>query len=79
MHEFLAGQLRPEQAGAIDLTGARATIAGCATDIMLSNVQFGFKMLEPNKISLMFPGNGDQLLPMSDLISLTSRPGAGAR
>jgi hypothetical protein len=49
------------------------------TDIMLSNVQFGLKMLEPNKISRMFPGNGDQLLPMSDLISLTSRPGAGAR
>ena len=25
-------------------------IAGCATDIMLSNVQFSLKMLEPNKI-----------------------------
>ncbi|MFG3593752.1 hypothetical protein [Bradyrhizobium sp. RDI18] len=31
-------------------------IAGRATDIMLSNVQFSLKMLEPNKISRMFPG-----------------------
>ena len=31
-------------------------IAGCATDIMLSNVQFSLKMLEPNKISRVFPG-----------------------
>jgi hypothetical protein len=31
-------------------------IAGCATDIMLSNVQFSLKMLEPNKISRIFPG-----------------------
>ena len=31
-------------------------IAGCATDIMLSNVQFSLKVLEPNKISRMFPG-----------------------
>ena len=31
-------------------------IAGCATDIMLSNVGFNLKALEPNKISRMFPG-----------------------
>jgi hypothetical protein len=31
-------------------------IAGCATDIMLSNVQFSLKVLEPNKILRMFPG-----------------------
>lgn len=31
-------------------------IAACATDIMLSNVQFSLKMLEPNKISRIFPG-----------------------
>jgi hypothetical protein len=31
-------------------------IAGCASDIMLSNVQFSLKVLEPNKISRMFPG-----------------------
>ena len=112
---MLAGPLRPEQAGAVDLSGAWATsadecrnvfvrkgrakqiefaalsdqhgggfiveadrlrgkfarckiktkkedgdtvniLAGCATDIMLSNVQFSLKMLEPNKISRIFPG-----------------------
>jgi hypothetical protein len=31
-------------------------IAGCATDIMLSNVEFNLKALEPNKISRTFPG-----------------------
>jgi hypothetical protein len=31
-------------------------IAGCATDIMLSNVEFNLKVLEPNKISRVFPG-----------------------
>jgi hypothetical protein len=31
-------------------------IAGCATDIMLSNVQFSLKVLEPDKISRTFPG-----------------------
>jgi len=31
-------------------------IAGCATDIMLSNVQFSLKVLEPDKISRVFPG-----------------------
>lgn len=31
-------------------------VAGCATDIMLSNVQFSLKVLEPNRISRMFPG-----------------------
>jgi hypothetical protein len=30
-------------------------VAGCATDIMLSNVQFSLKVLEPNKISRTFP------------------------
>ena len=31
-------------------------IASCATDIMLSNVQFSLKVLEPDKISRIFPG-----------------------
>ena len=31
-------------------------IAACATDIMLSNVQFSLKIVEPNKISRVFPG-----------------------
>ena len=31
-------------------------VAGCATDIVLSNVQFSLKVLEPNKISRTFPG-----------------------
>ena len=30
-------------------------IAGCATDIMLSNVQFSLKVVDPNKISRVFP------------------------
>lgn len=34
-------------------------IAACATDIMLSNVQFSLKLLEPNKISRVFPGAMD--------------------
>jgi hypothetical protein len=34
-------------------------IAGCATDIMLSNVQFNLKVLESNKISRTFPGMQD--------------------
>jgi hypothetical protein len=34
-------------------------IAGCATDIMLSNVQFSLKVLEPGKISRTFPGMQD--------------------
>jgi hypothetical protein len=34
-------------------------VAGCATDIMLSNVQFSLKVLEPNKISRTFPGMED--------------------
>jgi hypothetical protein len=34
-------------------------LAGCATDIMLSNVQFSLKVLEPNKISRSFPGMPD--------------------
>jgi hypothetical protein len=31
-------------------------IAGCATDIMLSNVQFSLKVVEPDRISRVFPG-----------------------
>jgi hypothetical protein len=31
-------------------------VAGCATDIMLSNVQFVLKVLEPNKIARVFRG-----------------------
>ena len=31
-------------------------IAGCSADIMLSNVQFNLKVLEPNKIARLFPG-----------------------
>jgi hypothetical protein len=31
-------------------------IASCATDIMLSNVQFSLKIVERNKISRVFPG-----------------------
>ena len=37
-------------------------IAGCATDIMLSNVQFSLRMLEPNKISRIFPGIEDMAI-----------------
>ena len=37
-------------------------IAGCATDIMLSNVQFSLKMLDPNKISRIFPGIEDMAI-----------------
>jgi hypothetical protein len=34
-------------------------IAGCATDIMLSNVQFSLKLIEPGKLLRMFPGMQD--------------------
>jgi hypothetical protein len=34
-------------------------IAGCATDIMLSNVQFSLKVLEADKIARVFPGVPD--------------------
>jgi hypothetical protein len=34
-------------------------IAACATDIMLSNVQFDLKLIEPGKISRIFPGMQD--------------------
>jgi hypothetical protein len=37
-------------------------IAGCATDIMLSNVQFSLKMLDQNKISRIFPGIADMTI-----------------
>jgi hypothetical protein len=40
--------------------GSRVNIiAGCATDIMLSNVQFSLKVVEPDKISRIFPGVTD--------------------
>jgi hypothetical protein len=41
---------RKEDGGTINI------IAGCATDIMLSNVQFSLKVVEPDKISRVFPG-----------------------
>ena len=31
-------------------------VASCATDIMLSRVQFELKLLEPNKVRRFFPG-----------------------
>jgi hypothetical protein len=34
-------------------------VAGSVTDIMLSNVQFTLKVVEPNKISRTFPGMPD--------------------
>ena len=34
-------------------------IAACATDIMLANVQFSLKVLEPNRILRTFPGMTD--------------------
>ena len=34
-------------------------LAACATDIMLSNVQFSLKVLEPNRILRTFPGMQD--------------------
>ena len=37
-------------------------IAGCATDIMLSNVQFTLKVLAPNTISRIFPGIEDMTI-----------------
>ena len=37
-------------------------IASCATDIMLSNVQFSLKMLDPDKISRIFPGIEDMAI-----------------
>ena len=39
--------------------GQIVIIAGCATDIMLSNVQFSLKVLEPNRILRLFPGMAD--------------------
>jgi hypothetical protein len=47
-------------------------IAGCTTDIMLSNVQFSLKLLDPNKISRTFPGMPDmELLSLSDLTNVS--------
>jgi len=31
-------------------------VAGCSSDIMLSSVQFSLKVVEPNRISRIFPG-----------------------
>ena len=34
-------------------------VAGCATDIMLSDVQFALKVIDQNKITRLFPGMED--------------------
>jgi hypothetical protein len=34
-------------------------VAGCATDIMLSNVQFALKVIDQNRITRLFPGMED--------------------
>jgi len=34
-------------------------VANCATDIMLSSVQFQLKVVDPNKITRVFPGMED--------------------
>jgi hypothetical protein len=34
-------------------------VAGCATDIMLSNVQFAIKVIDQNQITRLFPGMED--------------------
>jgi hypothetical protein len=34
-------------------------LAGCATDIMLSDVQFALKVIDRNKITRLFPGMED--------------------
>jgi hypothetical protein len=34
-------------------------LAGCATDIMLSDVQFALKVIDQNKITRLFPGMED--------------------
>lgn len=34
-------------------------VAGCASDIMLSNVQFDLKVVDQNKITRLFPGMED--------------------
>jgi hypothetical protein len=50
-------------------------IAGCATDIMLSNVQFSLKGpgAEQDIADISgYCGHGDQLLPLSDLITAGS-------
>ena len=51
-----------DQAGAIDLKArkddARTVhiLASCASDIMLSKVQFGLNVVNPDKIRRLFPG-----------------------
>jgi hypothetical protein len=37
-------------------------VAGCATDIMLSNVQFDLKVDDENKITRLFPGIEDMAI-----------------
>jgi hypothetical protein len=34
-------------------------LAGCTTDIMLSNVEFSLKLIEPGKLLRLFPGMQD--------------------
>jgi hypothetical protein len=34
-------------------------LAGCATDVMLSDVQFALKVIDQNKITRLFPGMED--------------------
>ena len=36
-------------------------LAGCASDIMTSNVQFSARVLDDNTIARIFPGMGDEL------------------
>jgi hypothetical protein len=41
---------RKEEGGTVHM------LAGCATDIMLSNVQLSVKIIDENRISRIFPG-----------------------
>ena len=38
-------------------------IAGCATDVMLANMQASFKTIDKNKILRIFPGVSDMEIP----------------
>jgi hypothetical protein len=69
-----------DQAGAIDLKARKDDaqtvniLASCASDIMLSNVQFELNVVNPDKIRRLFSrdgGNGNLLLPVSDLTKLS--------
>jgi hypothetical protein len=68
-----------DQAGAIDLNAGKDDaqtvniLTSCASDIMLSKVQFELNMLNLDKIRRLFPGmkgNGNLLRLMSDLTKL---------